>query len=140
MSNKKPGMINAWKIIGLVIALGALGYKLVFTAYYWDSITDWWARSIPMFFVLFATSLATAYTTFTRGTATLILSGTMIALSVTFLFVDGIMALGIIAGLNDASLTEYGIFPLVNLLNAIAGGLDLLGFFRLKKRAAVSSH
>ena len=136
MSNNKPGMFSIWKIIGLVIALGALVYKLIFTAYYWDSITDWWARMIPMFFVLFVTSLAAAYTTFTRGLPTLILSGTIMAVSLTFLVFDGILALGIIASLNNASLTEYGVFPLVNVLNAVAGGLDLIGYFSLKKRAA----
>ncbi len=41
-----------------------------------------------------------------------------------------------ITSLDDSSLVEYGIFPLVNLLNTIAGVFDLIGFFRLKKRAS----
>ncbi len=77
-----------------MIALGALGYKIACTVYYWDSISMWWARTIAMFFVLYITSL------------------------------------------DDSSLVEYGIFPLVNLLNTIAGVFDLIGFFRLKKRAS----
>ena len=136
MSNNKPGMFSVWKIIGLVIALGALAYKLVFTVYYWDSIVMWWAGTIAMFFILFATSFATAFTTFTRGIATLILAGTMIAISLTFLVVDGLCVLGFAASLNNSTLTECGIFPLVNVLNSIAGGLDLIGFFSLKKKAS----
>lgn len=89
-----------------------------------------------MFFVLYITSLATAFTTFTRGIATPVMSGIIIFISLTFLIFDGIMMLGFIASLDDSSLVEYGIFPLVNLLNTIAGVFDLIGFFRLKKRAS----
>ena len=140
MSKTKHKMFSIWKIIGLVIALISLGYRLICTASYIDSITDWWGGMILLFFVVFLISLITIATSFTRGPLTLILSAGMIILSMLLIGVDIFALLGFAASLDNASLAERGFLPLAHILNIVASFMNLIGFISLdrkeKKKAA----
>ena len=65
MSKTKSGMFSVWKIIGLVIAIGALAYRLICNAVYIDDITKQWGGLIFLFFAVYAVNLMTILTTFT---------------------------------------------------------------------------
>ena len=134
MDKNVPAIFSIWKIFGFFIALAALGYKVYFTVTNYDSISEWWTGLIFLFFAGFITSLITAVNSFTRGMVTLIISLVIVIISMCLLGIDILCLLGFAASLDDASLIERGIFPLVNLLNIVASVFDLIGFFFIKKR------
>ena len=81
MDKNVPAIFSIWKVIGLFIALAALGYKVYFTVTNYDSISEWWAGLIFLFFAGFITSLITAVNSFTRGMVTLIISLVIVIIS-----------------------------------------------------------
>ena len=107
---------------------------IYFTVTNYDSISEWWAGLIFLFFAGFITSLITAVNSFTRGMVTLIISLVIVIISTCLLGIDILCLLGFAASLDDASLIDRGIFPLVNLMNIVASVFDLIGFFFIKKR------
>ena len=133
MSSNKPGMFSIWKISRLVIALGALGYRIFCNIYYFDSITDFWGGMITIFFVVYLMFLLPVYTTFTRGWLTMILALVTIVISTCILFFDGLSWVGNIVSLDDRPLSELGYYPIAHLLNIIAGTFELIGFFSIRK-------
>ncbi|MCR5210893.1 MAG: hypothetical protein K6C99_11835 [Lachnospiraceae bacterium] len=134
MNDKKPAIFSVWKLIGLLIAFAALGYKVCYTVANYDSIAKWWAGTIFIFFAAYLTSIATAVNSFTRGMITMITSAVMIFISLIMLSLDVLCFLGFAASLEDATLTERGIFPVVNLLNILASIFDLIGFLFIRHR------
>ena len=134
MSKTKSGMFSVWKIIGLVIAIGALAYRLICNAVYIDDITKQWGGLIFLFFAVYAVNLMTILTTFTRGKLTLILSIVMISVSMCIVCFDGLMFIGSIVSLADRTMSEQGLFPLAFVINTIAAFFDFIGFFSIRKK------
>lgn len=121
------------KLIGLIIAVAGLVYKVVYNITYFDSIKDWWHGSIWMYFAMYVTSAITIVSALLRRTGALVLSISIMALSFVLLLVDGILFLGFAATLSTYSMIELGIAPLVNILNCIASVFILIGAVRSKK-------
>ena len=134
MSKTKSGMFSIWKIIGLVVALGALAYRIGCNVVYFDTLTDYWANMIGIFYIAYLVNLATIFTTFTRGKLTLILSIVMIVTSSCIVFFDGLLYVGSIVSLSDATMSEQGMFPLSYCLTTVAALLDFIGFFSIRKK------
>ena len=134
MSNTKPGMFSVWKILGLVIALGALGYRIFCTVSYFDTISDYWGGLITVFFAVYLIYLLPVYTNFTRGWLTMILALVTIVISACLLFFDGLSWVGNMVSLDDRPMTELGYIPIAHLINIIAGTFDLIGFFSIRKK------
>ncbi len=121
------------KLIGLIIAVAGLVYKVVYNITYFDSIKDWWNGSIWMYFAMYVTSVITIVSALLRRTGALVLSISIMALSFVLLLVDGILFLGFAVTLSTHSMIEVGIAPLVNILNCIASVFILIGAIGSKK-------
>ena len=134
MNQTKPGMFSVWKLIALVISIGALLYKLACTISNFGSIKDWWGGLIVVFLIGYASSIVTITTSFTRGSVTLILSIIMLSLSICTICFEGIAFLGFAASLDDTPMIERGFLPLVNIANAIASVLNLIGFLSIRNK------
>ncbi len=130
-SNKAA--FSVLKLIGLIIAVAGLVYKVVYNITYFDSIKDWWSGLIWMYFAMYVTSAITIVSALLRRTGALVLSISIMALSFVLLLVDGILFLGFAATLSTYSMIELGIAPLVNILNCIASVFILIGAVRSKK-------
>ena len=130
-SNKAA--FSVLKLIGLIIAVAGLVYKVVYNITYFDSIKDWWHGSIWMYFAMYVTSVITIVSALLRRTGALVLSISIMALSFVLLLVDGILFLGFAVTLSTHSMIEVGIAPLVNILNCIASVFILIGAIRSKK-------
>ena len=116
-----------FKVMGFIIALAGLIYKVYFAILYFDKISMWWNGSmIAMYFLFYITSLATMASSFFKGKVGMIIAISIIFTSVSLLVVDGLAVLGFAASLDSASLIERGIVPLVNVLNMLAGIINLL--------------
>ena len=135
MGKTKHKMFSIWKIIGLIIALLSLGYRIVNTAYYIDTITEWWGHFIILFFAVFLISLITIATSFTRGPLTMFLAAGMIIASILLIGVDIFDFLGFVVSLDDTPLAERGYLPLAHILNAVASLFNLIGFLSIEKKA-----
>ena len=115
-----------FKVMGFIIALAGLIYKVYFAILYFDKISMWWNGSmIAMYFLFYITSLATMASSFFKGKVGMIIAISIIFISVSLLVVDGLAVLGFAASLDSASLIERGIVPLVNVLNMLAGIINL---------------
>ena len=115
-----------FKVMGFIIALAGLIYKVYFAILYFDKISMWWNGSmIAMYFLFYITSLATMASSFFKGKVGMIIAISIIFTSVSLLVVDGLTVLGFAASLDSASLIERGIVPLVNVLNMLAGIINL---------------
>ena len=115
-----------FKVMGFIIALAGLIYKVYFAILYFDKISMWWNGSmIAMYFLFYITSLATMASSFFKGKVGMIIAISIIFTSVSLLVVDGLAVLGFAASLDSASLIERGIVPLVNVLNMLAGIINL---------------
>lgn len=121
------------KLIGLIIAVAGLVYKVVYNITYFDSIKDWWDGLIWMYFAMYVTSVITIVSALLRRAGALVLSISIMALSFVLLLVDGILFLGFAATLSTYSMIELGIAPLVNILNCIASVFILIGAIGSKK-------
>ena len=130
-SNKDA--FSVLKLIGLIIAVAGLVYKVVYNITYFDSIKDWWHGSIWMYFAMYVTSAITIVSALLRRTGALVLSISIMALSFVLLLVDGILFLGFAVTLSTHSMIEVGIAPLVNILNCIASVFILIGAVGSKK-------
>lgn len=126
--------ICIWKVIGLAIALCALGYKIAFTVYYYDSIMQEWGSFMIEYWSLYLISFLAVATFFTRGKLTLIFSCVIMSVSMLLICIDGIVRVAKLFDPTNRSMTEMGYFPLAHLLNTLAGGLYLIGFFWIKRR------
>lgn len=134
MGKTKHKMFSIWKIIGLVIALLSLGYRIFNTAYYFDEITEWWSNFIIVFFVVYLISFITIATSFTRGPLTLVLAAGMIIMSMLLIGVDIFDFLGSVVSLDDTPLAERGFLPPAHILNVIASFFNLIGFLSIEKK------
>lgn len=115
-----------FKVMGFIIALAGLIYKVYFAILYFDKISMWWNGSmIAMYFLFYITSLATMASSFFKGKVGMIIAISIIFTSVSLLVVDGLAVLGFAASLDSTSLIERGIVPLVNVLNMLAGIINL---------------
>ena len=114
-------------MIALVIAIGALVYKIVFAVTRFDSISAWWQQSVFIYFALYMTSIITIVSTLLRGKIALFASLAVISISIFMLLGDGLAFLGFAASLNDTPMADMGIMPLVNVLNILAGILNVIG-------------
>lgn len=121
------------KLIGLIIAVAGLVYKVVYNITYFDSIKDWWDGLIWMYFAMYVTSVITIVSALLRRTGALVLSISIMALSFVLLLADGILFLGFAVTLSTHSMIEVGIAPLVNILNCIASVFILIGAVGSKK-------
>ena len=121
------------KLIGLIIAVAGLVYKVVYNITYFDSIKDWWDGLIWMYFAMYVTSVITIVSALLRRTGALVLSISIMALSFVLLLVDGILFLGFAVTLSTHSMIEVGIAPFVNILNCIASVFILIGAVGSKK-------
>ena len=130
-SNKAA--FSVLKLIGLIIAVAGLVYKVVYNITYFDSIKDWWDGLIWMYFAMYVTSVITIVSALLRRTGALVLSISIMALSFVLLLADGILFLGFAATLSTHSMIEVGIAPLVNILNCIASVFILIGAVGSKK-------
>ena len=130
-SNKAA--FSVLKLIGLIIAVAGLVYKVVYNITYFDSIKDWWSGLIWMYFAMYVTSAITIVSALLRRTGALVLSISIMALSFVLLLVDGILFLGFAVTLSTHSMIEVGIAPLVNILNCIASVFILIGAVGSKK-------
>lgn len=130
-SNKDA--FSVLKLIGLIIAVAGLVYKVVYNITYFDSIKDWWSGLIWMYFAMYVTSAITIVSALLRRTGALVLSISIMALSFVLLLVDGILFLGFAVTLSTHSMIEVGIAPLVNILNCIASVFILIGAVGSKK-------
>lgn len=130
-SNKAA--FSVLKLIGLIIAVAGLVYKVVYNITYFDSIKDWWHGLIWMYFAMYVTSVITIVSALLRRTGALVLSISIMALSFVLLLADGILFLGFAATLSTHSMIEVGIAPLVNILNCIASVFILIGAVGSKK-------
>ena len=130
-SNKAA--FSVLKLIGLIIAVAGLVYKVVYNITYFDSIKDWWHELIWMYFAMYVTSVITIVSALLRRTGALVLSISIMALSFVLLLVDGILFLGFAVTLSTHSMIEVGIAPLVNILNCIASVFILIGAVGSKK-------
>ena len=130
-SNKAA--FSVLKLIGLIIAVAGLVYKVVYNITYFDSIKDWWDGLIWMYFAMYVTSVITIVSALLRRTGALVLSISIMALSFVLLLVDGILFLGFAVTLSTHSMIEVGIAPLVNILNCIASVFILIGAIGSKK-------
>jgi len=133
----KKKAFSILKMAGLLIAAGALVYKAVFTAVYFDSITDWWQSMIILFFLSYLTSFAAIAAAFLKGKAAMIAGFIMAGVSLAMLFLNGFTLLGFVVSLDDTPLIERGIMPLVNLLNLISGILVAVGALIQRRRQNV---
>ncbi|MBR6484376.1 MAG: hypothetical protein IKT14_05100 [Clostridiales bacterium] len=133
MSNRHK-MFSIWKIIGFVIALGALGYKLLYTATYFDSIYEWWSGLIFIFFIIYLTDLVIVANSFTRGIITMCIAIGMAVISVGLICFDGLALLAFAASLDGTPLIERGFYPLSHLLNIVACIFDLIGFLSIRRK------
>ena len=127
---EQTGKKNAlWflKVIALVIAIVALVYKIVFAVTRFDSISAWWQQSVFIYFALYMTSIITIVSTLLRGKIALFASLAVISISIFMLLGDGLAFLGFAASLNDTPMADMGIMPLVNVLNILAGILNVIG-------------
>ena len=130
-SNKAA--FSVLKLIGLIIAVAGLVYKVVYNITYFDSIKDWWDGLIWMYFAMYVTSVITIVSALLRRTGALVLSISIMALSFVLLLADGILFLGFAVTLSTHSMIEVGIAPLVNILNCIASVFILIGAVGSKK-------
>lgn len=126
--------ICIWKVIGLVIAIFALGYKTVLTVYYYDSIVQEWGSFLFEYWALYLIGFLAVATFFTRGKLTLIFSGVIMSVSMLLICIDGIIWVAKQFDPSNRTMTEMGYSPLVHLLNTLAGALYLAGFFWIKRR------
>ena len=115
------------KIIGLLIGLGALIYKVISFFMNMRTILDWWGRSFGLYIALYITSTVTICFAINYDKITRISSVVMMIVSICLLFADGIVWIGFIATMNNRTMTEMGIMPMVNLLNLIANAFVLVG-------------
>ena len=136
MNNNKPGLFSVWKIIGLVITLGALGYRIICPAMYFDSIEMEWGGLIAVFWSMYLINLVAIFLTFTRGRLTLILSIVTASLSALLLCFDGIFLVAKLFDPSGRTMTEMGYFPLANFMILMAGVFCFIGFFSIRKRDA----
>lgn len=127
-------MFNVWKIIGLVIALAAIGLKVFWSVYYFDSITDEYGRMMGIYWALCLVSLAAAVTPFTRGWTTMIFSFVVMSLAGLLLVFDGIFFVAKLFDPSHRTMTEMGYYPLVNFLLVISSVFSLIGFLRIKSK------
>ena len=134
MEKTKHGIFSIWKVIGFMIALFALSYKVFYTADNIDLIADWWGSLVIIPFAVYLINLATIATSFTRGPITAVLAGSMITASIILICIDGFIFLGFAAGCAYAPLYMFGFFPLANLLNIIASFFNLFGFLSISRR------
>ena len=115
------------KIIGLLIGLGAVIYKVICFFMNMRTILDWWGRSFGLYIALYITSTVTICFAINYDKITRISSVVMMIVSICLLFADGIVWIGFIATMNNRTMTEMGIMPMVNLLNLIANAFVLVG-------------
>ncbi|MBQ6475951.1 MAG: hypothetical protein IJJ34_07060 [Clostridia bacterium] len=130
----KKKTFSILKTAGLLIAAGALVYKAVFTAVYFDSITDWWQSMIVLFFLSYLTSFAAIASAFLKGKAAVIAGFVMAGVSLAMLFLNAFTLLGFVVSLDYTPLIDRGIMPLVNLLNLISGILVAVGAIIQRRR------
>lgn len=115
------------KIIGFVIALGALGYRIFCNIYYYDSIKMEWGRTTYMFGVLYLLSLLAIANSFTKGWPAMIIAYAVVSLSILLLGVDGLFWVAKRFDPSNRTMTEMGYLPLVHFLNCIAGVFNIIG-------------
>ncbi|MBP1584084.1 MAG: hypothetical protein ILP17_00110, partial [Lachnospiraceae bacterium] len=122
--------LSALKLVGLIIALLGLIFRVANNITNYDGITDWWGGMLVGYFILYFTSVLTIVSALLKRNASLVISICMLTISVLFLVFDGILFLGFAITLNSSGMGEIGIVPLVNLLNLVASVLVLIGAAR----------
>lgn len=122
--------LSALKLVGLIIALLGLIFRVANNITNYDGITDWWGGMLVGYFILYFTSVLTIVSALLKRNASLVISICMLTISVLFLVFDGILFLGFAVTLNPSGMGEIGIVPLVNLLNLVASVLVLIGAAR----------
>lgn len=134
MGSTKHKMFSVWKIIGLVIALGTLGYRICITAVYFDSIVMEWGSMLAVFFLLYLIDISAVTAAFTRNWATLILAGIVTVAAMFILIFDGIFFVAKLFDPSNRTMTEMGYLPLANFMDCLAGFFHIIGFLSIKKR------
>ena len=134
MGKNIPKTFNVCKIIGLVIALAAIGLKVFWTVYYFDSITAEYGRLMGIYWTLYLVSVAAAVTPFTRGWTTMVMSLIVMSLEGLLLVLDGIFFVAKLFDPSHRTMTEMGYFPLVNFLFVISSVFCLIGFLMIKSK------
>ena len=134
MENKKKKAFSFLTLIGLLIAVGAIIYKVTYAVIWFDSITEWWNRLLMVYFMFYMTSFTAIASAFLKGKAAMITAFAVAGVSFALLFLDGVTLMGFIVSLDDTPLIERGIVPLVNLLNMAAGLLIAFGALRKHRK------
>ena len=130
--------LSALKLVGLIIALLGLIFRVANNITNYDGITDWWGGMLVGYFILYFTSVLTIVSALLKRNASLVISICMLTISVLFLVFDGILFLGFAITLNSSGMGEIGIVPLVNLLNLVASVLVLIGAARSGREKIVN--
>lgn len=130
----KEAMNSIWKLLGLLIALGALGFKVFCTIYYYDDVMMEWGSIIYLFWGIYLVNMIALVAPFTKGILCLLISMAVTSASMLLLIGDGIF---LIAKLSDGlyrSMAEMGCYPLTYLLNCIASAFNIVGYINDRKK------
>ena len=123
-------MKTGFRMIGLILGIGALICKIVDFAIFHDSILDWWGRMILLYIIMYSTSVLTIISAVTKDSVSKILSIIVMSLSAVLLGCDSIAWLGFAASLNSTPMHELGIMPVCNVVHAVAGVFVLISSCR----------
>ncbi|MCR4687976.1 MAG: hypothetical protein K5745_00330 [Saccharofermentans sp.] len=134
MSKTKSRMFSIFKIIALVITIGAIVYRIICNVMYIDSITEYWGSLPILLWGTYLTGLISTGTAFTRGYLTMGLAIGVFVISTFLLFTDGLLFIGQVVSLDDTPFIENGFVPLYHFLLIIASIFHLIGFFTIKKK------
>lgn len=134
MGNTKHKWFSVWKIIALVISVGALIYRIISNVTNFYEISDYWQRIMTLYFAIYLVYALTIFVSFTKGKLSFILSMVTICLSAFMLFYDALVAFIYLVSFHPYTLTEMGYLPLGSFMLLSASVFNFLGFLSIWKR------
>lgn len=134
MSNTKHKWFSVWKIIALVISIGALIYRIISNVINIYGISEYWHDLMVLYMSIYLVYVFTAFISFTKGKLTFIFSIIAAVLSAFMLLYDGFTAFIYMVSTHHYTYSEMGYLPLGNFMLLLASIFNFLGFISIWKR------
>ena len=127
-------MNSIWKLIGLIVALVALGIKVFLTIFFYDDVMMEWEHMLYLFWGVYLVNIVALVAPFTKGTLCLLISMAVTSAFMLFLIGDGIFLIAKLADGLYRSMAEMGCYPLTYVLNCVASAFNIVGYINDKKQ------
>ncbi|MBO4927432.1 MAG: hypothetical protein J5379_04190 [Clostridiales bacterium] len=108
------------KILGLILGLGTIAFKVYNFVSYQRVILDWWGNLIILYFLMYATGIFTVVASCVKDSVSVVMSVILAVFSGLFLGYDFISWIGFMVSLNSTPMSHMGFTPVCHCVLLVA--------------------